>query len=99
MIDHERRIRGFHVYSPHVFQIKSNIPAVQRVTMGSDNCSGQNKNGLIIRYCGWVVVCTRARAHVFCYSTLCGLASDGENVRHTTTEEGHGKGVWDGEGL
>jgi hypothetical protein len=59
--------------------IKANIPNYRRIVIGSDNCTGQNKNGLLIR-------------------TLCALAKEGEQVRYTTTEKGHGKGVWDGEG-
>ncbi len=32
-----------------VMQVKANVKNYRRVVMGSDNCSGQNKNGLIIR--------------------------------------------------
>ena len=39
------RRRG--VYVP---QIKANIPNYRRIVIGSDNCTGQNKNGLLIRF-------------------------------------------------
>src|SRR5687768_269405 len=86
------------VHTTYVLQIKANIPNYRRIVIGSDNCTGQNKNGLLIRcVCVTVTVVFIELFPPFC-RTLCALAKEGEQVRYTTTEKGHGKGVWDGEG-